>query len=144
MSPKKKTSYLLQNCSDKVCQHIHYLSDIHDGRCAYDVAWNEFKRKFRQQRIFTQACIEKLISFPKIECDLAERLNKFTILMKRSFCTLNDESVASSLGSVQFLTSSADKFRMDVKRQWVKDSLRFTEESACLPFFRSRKNGVRS
>ena len=120
LPPKKKMSYLLQHCSDKVCQHIQHLSDIHYGSCAYDLAWDELKRRYGQPHIIAQACEEKLINFPKIERDVAERLNKFTILMKRSCCALDDESVASNLDSIQFLTSLADKFPMDIKRQWVK------------------------
>ena len=56
--------------------------------------------------------------------------------MKRSCCALDDKSVASNLDSLQFLTSLAGKFPMDIKRQWVKGSLRITEESSRLPSFR--------
>ena len=57
--------------------------------------------------------------------------------MKRSCCALvDDKSVASNLVSIQFLTSLADKFPMDIKRQWAKDSLKITEESGRLPSFR--------
>ena len=80
---QKKFSYLMQHCSERVRQHIQHFSDLHDGRSPYDLAWEELHCRNGQ------ACEECLLEFPRIDRDIAERLNKLSILMKRSSYALN-------------------------------------------------------
>ena len=80
----KKLSCLLQNCTAKVSQYIQHFADVHDSsHHVYDLAWDELRRRYGQPYIIAQACQEKLLSFPKIERDVAESLNKLNILEKR-------------------------------------------------------------
>ena len=125
---KIKLSYLLQHCSSNVCQHIQHFTDIHEGRSAYDMVWQELKQRYEQPYIIAQTCEDRMLKFPKIDRDIADGLNKLTVLMKRSCYALADVNIAYNLDSIQFLASLANKFPMDIKRKWVEASLRITEE----------------
>ena len=56
LTPKKKMSYLLQHCSSEVGQNIQHFANIHDGKFAYDLAWDELKQRYGQPHIIAQAC----------------------------------------------------------------------------------------
>ena len=75
---------LIQHCSERVRQHIQHFSDPHDERSPYDLAWEELHRRYGQPHIIAQACEECLLEFPRLDRDIAEWLNKLSILMKRS------------------------------------------------------------
>ena len=116
---KAKMSYLLQHCFPEVRDNIQYFADINDGQYAYDLAWDELQRRYGQPYIIAHACEEKLLAFPKLERDVADRLNRLSVLMKKCCYALADDNVASSLNSVGFLTSIASKFPLDLKQKWV-------------------------
>ena len=120
---KTKMSYLLQHCSPQVYDNIQHFADIHDGQYSYDLAWDELKRRYGQPHVIAQACEEKLLEFPKIERDIADRLNRLSVLMKRCCYSLADDRVASSLDSVTFLTAIVSKFPLDLKRKWVETTV---------------------
>ena len=120
---KTKMSYLLQHCSIEVSNNIQHFADIHDGQCAYDLAWEELRRRYGQPYVIAQACEEKLLAFPKMERDVANGLNKLSVLMKRCRYALADDRLATSLDSVPFLTSIASKFPADLKRKWVNNTV---------------------
>ena len=117
LSTKRKFSYLLQHCSTEVANNIQHFADLHHGEYAYDLAWSEWKRRYGQPYVIAQACEERLSAFPKLDRDLADRLNKLSILMKRCCHALADDKVASSLDFVPFLTNIANKFTIDLKRK---------------------------
>ena len=71
---KAKMSYLLQHCSPEVRGNVQHFADINDGQYAYDLAWDELKRRYGQPYIIAHAC-EKLLAFPKLKRDVADRLN---------------------------------------------------------------------
>ena len=128
LTPRKKMSYLLQHCSSEVGQNIQHFADIHDGEFAYDLAWDELKRKYGQPHIIAQACEEQLLGLLKFDKDVAERLNKLSVLMKRCCYALADDTVASNLDSVQFLTALVSKFSLDLKRKWIDVLVKITEQ----------------
>ena len=136
LSPKRKFSYLLQHCSAEVANNIQHFEDLHHGEYAYDLAWNELKRRYGQPYVIAQACEERLSSFPKLDRDLADRLNKLSILMKRCCHALADDKVASSLDSVPFLTNIANKFTIDLKRKWIKTAVKITNTSGYVASFK--------
>ena len=76
-----------------------------------------------------QACAECLLKFPRIDRDIPERLNRLSILLKRSSYALNDRRVATHLDSVHLLSALANKFPIDLKHKWVESSSRIFEES---------------
>ena len=129
LSPKRQLSYLLQHCSAEVANNIQHYADLHDDQYAYELAWQELKYRYGQPHIIAQACEERLTSFPKLDKDTADRLNKLSVLMKRCCHALADDRVASSLDSVPFLTAIASKFPLDLKRKWVDTAVKITEES---------------
>ena len=78
---KKKLCYLLQHCTTEVSQDIQHFADVHkSSHHVYDLAWNELGRRYGQPYVIAQTCQEKLLSFPKIDRDVAERLNKLNVL----------------------------------------------------------------
>ena len=128
LAPKKKLSYLLQHCTAEVSQYIQHFANVHESsHHVYDLAWDELRRRYGQSYIIAQACQEKLLSFPKIDRDVAERLNKLNILVKKSCFALGNENVSSSLDSVQFLTALATKLPLDLKRKWVENTVQISE-----------------
>ena len=128
VASKKKLSYLLQHCTAEVSQYIQHFADVHESsHHVYDLAWDELRRRYGQSYIIAQACQEKLLSFPKIDRDVAERLNKLNILVKKSCFALGNENVSSSLDSVQFLTALATKLPLDLKRKWVENTVQISE-----------------
>ena len=125
---KKKLSYLVQHCTDEVSQYIQHFADVHESSYhVYDLAWDELRRRCGQSYIVVQACQEKLLSFPKIDRDVAESRNKLNILVKKSCFALGDENVSSTLDSVQFLTALATKLPLDLKRKWVENTVQISE-----------------
>ena len=125
---KKKLSYLLQHCTAEVSQYIQHFADVHESNHhVYDLAWDELRRRYGQSYIIAQACQEKLLSFPKIDRDVAERLNKLNILVKKSCFALGNENVSSSLDLVQFLTALATKLPLDLKRKWVENTVQISK-----------------
>ena len=100
LPPKRMMSYLLQHCSKKVCRFICNFENIHDGRFTYDIIWQELERRYGQSHLIVQACEERLLSIPKIDRKVAERLNSLSVLMKRSCYALADRNAASNLSSV--------------------------------------------
>ena len=136
LSPKRKFSYLLQHCSAEVANNIQYFADLHHGEYAYDLAWSELKSRYGQPYVIAQACEEQLSAFPNIDRDLADRLNKPSILMKRCCHALADDKVASSLYSVPFFTNIANKFTINLKRKWIKTAVKITNTSGCVALFK--------
>ena len=136
LPPKRKMSYLLQHCSEEVCRFIRHFEDIHDGRFAYDMAWQELERRYGQSHLIVQACEERLLSIPRIDREVAERLNSLSILMRRSCYALADRSAASNLNSVQFLTAIVNKFPVELKRRWIEYSANIAEEKGSLASFK--------
>ena len=132
---KRKISYLLQHCSTNVCQSIQHYADLHDGENAYHLAWKELKRRYGQTHIIAQTCEEQLLKFPKLDKDVSEKLNKLSILMKRCRSAMADETVTSGLDSVQFLTTIASKFSLDLKRKWVERSTKITDQTGRIASF---------
>ena len=63
---KIKLFYLLQHCFSYVCQHIQHFTDIHDGRSAYDMAWQELKQRYGQPHIIANACEDRMLKFLKL------------------------------------------------------------------------------
>ena len=124
LSPKRKFPYLLQHCSAEVANSIQHFAGLHHGEYAYDLAWSKLKRRYGQPYVIAQACEERLSAFPKLDRELADQLNKLSILMKRCCHALADDKVASSLDSVQFLTNTANKFSIDLKRKWIKTAVK--------------------
>ena len=115
---KKKLSYLLQHCTAEVSQYIQHFADVYESsHHLYDLAWDELRRQYGQPYIIAQACQENLLSFPKIDRDVAEKLNKLNILVKKSYFSLNNENVSSSLDSVQFHTALATKLPLNLKQK---------------------------
>ena len=133
---KTKMSYLLQHCSPQVCDNIQHFADIHDGQYSYDLAWDELKRRYGQPHVIAQACEEKLLEFPKIERDVADRLNRLFVLMKRCCYSLADERVTSSLDSVTFLSAIVSKFPLDLKRKWVETTVQISNKFSRLATFK--------
>ena len=133
---KAKMSYLLQHCSPEVRDNIQHFADINDGQYAYDLAWDELKRRYGQPYIIAHACEEKLLAFPKLEREVADRLNRLSVLMKKCCYALADDNVASSLDSVGFLTSIASKFPLDLKRKWVDATVEISLASGRLATFK--------
>ena len=127
---QKEDVYLLQYCSEEVCRIIRHFEDIHNGRFVYDMAWQELERRYGQSHLIVQACEERLLSIPKIDREVAERLNSLSILMKRSCYALADRSAASNLNSVQFLTAIVNKFPFELKRRWIEYSASRAEEKS--------------
>ena len=148
LSSKRKFSCLLQHCLVEVANNIQHFTDLHHGEYAYVLAWSELKRRYGQLYVIAEACEERLSAFPKIDRDLADRLNKLSIFLKRCHHALADDKIASSLDSVSFLTNIANKFTIDLKRKWIKtvvkimntsgyvasfkDLILFVEEQACI------------
>ena len=126
---------LMQHCSERVHQHIQHFSDLYDERSPYDLAWEELHRRYGQPHIIAQACKERLLEFSRIDRDISERLNKLSILMKRSSYALNDKKVATHLDSVHLLSALASKFPIDLKRKWVENSSRIFEKSGRVASF---------
>ena len=126
LSSKRKLSYLLQHCSERVARYIQHFVDVHDETCCYELAWKELEKRYGQPHIIAQACVERLLAVPKIDRNVAERLNQLSILMKRSCSALPDDSIASNLNSIQFLTQLVQKLPLDMKRKWVEYSLQIT------------------
>ena len=115
---KKKLSYLLQHCTTEMSQYIQHFADVHESsHHLYDLAWDELRRRYGQPYIIAQVCQEKLLSFLKIDRDVAEKLNKLNILVEKSCFALNNENVSSSLDSVQFLTALATKLPLNLKQK---------------------------
>ena len=125
----------MQLCSQRVSQHIQHFSDLHDRRLPYNLAWEELHRRHGQLHIIAQACEECLLEFPRIDRDIAERLNQLSILMKRSSYALNDKRVATHLDSVHLLSALANKFPIDLKRKWAESSSRIFEQSGRVASF---------
>ena len=114
----------LQRCSAEVANDIQHFVDLHHDEYAYDLAWSELKRRYGQPYVIAQASEERLSAFPKLDRDLADRLNKLSTLMKRCCHALADDKVAPSLDSVSFLTNIANKFTIDLKRKWIKTAVK--------------------
>ena len=126
LSPKRKFFHVRQHCSAEVANNIQYFADLHHGEYACDLAWSELKRRYGQPYVIAQACEKRLSTFPKLDRDLADRLNKLFILMKRRCHVLADDKVAFSLDSVPFLTNKANKSTIDFKRKWIKSAVKIT------------------
>ena len=118
----------MQHCSERARQHIQHFSDLHDGRSPYDLALEELHRRYGQPHIIAQACKKRWLEFSRIDGDISERLNKLSILMKRSSYALNDKRVATHLGSVHLLSALANTFPIDLKRKWAESSSRIFEQ----------------
>ena len=129
LSPKRKFSCLPQHCSAEVANNIQHFADLHHGEYSYNLAWNELKCRYGQPYAIDQACKERLFAFPKLNRDLADQLNKLSILMKRCCHALADDKTASILDSVPFLTNIANKFTIDLKRKWIKTAVKITNTS---------------
>ena len=129
LSPKRRLSYPLQHCSAEVVDNIQHCADIHDGQNALDTALEELKRRYGQPCIIARACEQRLSSFPKLDKDVAERLNKLSILMKRCCHALADEQIALNLDSVSFLVAIANKLTIDLKRKWIDAAVNITRKT---------------
>ena len=75
------------------------------------------------------------MEFSRIDRDIAEWLNKLSLLMKSSSYALNDKRAAPHLDSVHLLSALANKFPIDLKRKWIKSSARIFEESGRVASF---------
>ena len=87
----KNLSYLLQRCTAKVSQYIYNTLQMPTKVvviCIYDLAWDELRRYYGQPYIITQSCQEKLFSCPKIDRDVAHRLNMLEFLVKKDLLFL--------------------------------------------------------
>ena len=82
------------------------------------------------------SCEEKLLEFPKIERDVADHLNRLSVLMKRCCYSLADDRVASSLVSVTFPTAIVSKFPLDLKRKWVETTVQISNKFSRLATFK--------
>ena len=94
------------------------------------------KRRYGQPHVIAQACEEKLLEFPKIERDVADRLNRLSMLMKRSCYSLADDRVASSLDSVTFFIAIVSKFPLYLKRKWVETTVQISNKFSRLATFK--------
>ena len=115
---------------------------MHNGSFAYDLAWEELKKRYGQLYIIAQACENNLLGFPKLDRDVVERMNKLSVLMKKSCHALVNERVSSNLDSVQFLTSLVNKFPTEIKHKQVEFSMKITNESNWIASCRGLKNFV--
>ena len=86
-------------------RQYQHIADIHDGQYSYDLAWDELKRRYEQPHVIAQTCEEKLLEFPKIERDVADRLNRLSVLIKGCCYSLANDRVASILDFVSFFTA---------------------------------------
>ena len=119
-----------------MANNIQHFADLHHGEYAYDLAWSELKRRYGQPYVIAQACEKRLSAFPKLDRDLADRLNKLSTLMKRCCHALADNKVVSSLDSVTFLENIANKFTVDLKRKWIKTAVKITNTSGFVALFK--------
>ena len=114
---------------------VQHFADLHEGEDCYDLSWIELKRRYGQPHIIALACEEQLLGFSKLDKDIPEKLNKLSILMKRCRFAMADETIASNLDSVQFLTTIVNKFYLDLKRKWVDCSAKIMTQSSRIASF---------
>ena len=70
---------------------LQLFADLHKGQYSYDLAWDELKRRYEQPHVIAQAYEEKVLELPKIERDVADRLNRLSVLLRKCCYSLEDD-----------------------------------------------------
>ena len=83
-----------------------------------------------QPYIIEQACEQRLVFFPKLNKDVAEQLEKISILMKCCH-TLADEQITINLDFGNFLVIIVNKFTINIKRNWIDAAVNISETTSC-------------
>ena len=75
-------------------------------------------------------------SSPRLRRDVADCLNRLSVLIKRSCYSLTNDRVASSLDSVPFLIAIVSEFPLDQKRKWVETTVQISNKFSRLATFK--------
>jgi len=123
---KLRLCYLIQHCEVKVKSKIQHFSN--KGDQGYQLA--------------TDACEHQLKTAPFVKSNDPESLKRFAELLERVLITLDDINYLGSLNALDTMAQLANKLPFDLKRAWVKESVKIENQTNRVADFRSFVNFV--
>ena len=111
-------------------------------RESYQLAWKQLYERYGQPHIIASSCERRLQETPKLGRNDPDGLEKLAVLLKRCCVSLAEISGTSTVDSVSFIASIANKLPVEMQSKWVSTSVALPNDSGRVARFADFANFV--
>jgi len=108
---------------------------LQQGCLRQGLVWNELYDRYGQPHVVARCCEQRLLDTPKIALYDSEALENLAVLMKSCLISLEEVSQCSTMNTVGFIASMAEKLPIELRRKWVTRALHVQREKKSLAGF---------
>ena len=130
-----KLVYRLQHCSKRVYERIQHYAGGPDKHHCYKMVWTELYQRYGQPYIISSHCEQRLQELPKVSLYDPDNLERMAVLMKRCIAALDEYPEYTTMNTVGFISSLAEKLPLDLRRKWVSQALKIQNTCGCSAHF---------